>query len=198
MFNDPNEVLRQAIAGQASAGQEIVSFVTFDLTAEQPPSPKDPNAAPPPKGAKPQPAKTLIGGGTSNIGFLQGTDDAKDILAANSGNSHAFKMTVRYWIETVAATLTIKPKSSDPSDPQEFRMVSPRSSCLLLKLPRSMRPSRRKSPGRRSSTRRTSRSISVKGVGRISVWRLWVTRPGPRSYDGAKVSRWERAWVYDM
>jgi hypothetical protein len=125
MFHDPNEVLRQAIAGQASAGQEIVSFVTFDLTAEQPPSPKDPNAAPPPKGAKPQPAKTLIGGGTSNIGFLQGTDDAKDILAANSGNSHAFKMTVRYWIETVAATLTIKPKSSDPSDPQEFRMISP-------------------------------------------------------------------------
>jgi hypothetical protein len=114
MFNNPNDVLRQAIADQ-----EIVSFATFDLTAE--------TLLPPPKGAKAQPAqpaKTLIGGGTSNIGFLQGTDDATNFALGNSGNSHAIKMTVRYWIETVAATLTIKPKSSDPSDPQEFRMVS--------------------------------------------------------------------------
>jgi hypothetical protein len=105
MFNNPNVVLSQAIADQ-----KIESFVTFELTTEAR------------KDAKPP--ETFVGGGTSNIGFLQGTDDKPKILAANSGNSHAIRMTVRYWIETVAATLTIKPKSSDASDPQEFRMVS--------------------------------------------------------------------------
>jgi hypothetical protein len=107
MFKDPNEVLRQAIADQ-----KIESFVTFELTTDAR------------KDAKPP--VTFVGGGTSNIGFLQGAENPPKVTMAlgNTGNSHAIKMTVRYWIETVAATLTIKPKSSDPSDPQEFRMVS--------------------------------------------------------------------------
>jgi hypothetical protein len=126
VFTDPNEILRQALTGQ-----EIVSFATFDLSTEatRNPDPKAPAAA----------GETIIGGGTSNIGFLQGVDkfekDKLDkdklekvpsisIALGNAGNAHAVKMSVRYWIETVAATLTIKPKSSDPSDPQEFRMIS--------------------------------------------------------------------------
>jgi hypothetical protein len=112
VFTDPNDILRQALEGQ-----EIESFAVFDLTAEAP-------HPPPTEGAKAQPAKTLIGGGTSNIGFLQGTDDATNIARGGSGNSHAIKMTVEYWIERVAATITIKPKSSDSSDPQEFHMIS--------------------------------------------------------------------------
>jgi hypothetical protein len=120
VFTDPNEILRSALKGQ-----EIVSFATFDLSTEatRNPDPKAPAAA----------GETIIGGGTSNIGFLQGVDKFKDksekvpsisIALGNAGNAHAVKMTVRYWIETVTATLTIKPKSSDPSDPQEFRMIS--------------------------------------------------------------------------
>jgi hypothetical protein len=104
VFTDPNDVLRQALIGH-----EIDSFATFDLTTGAPP-PRDPKAK-----------RDFIGGGTSNIGFLQGTDDESKFADGNLGNAHAIKMTVRYWIETVAATLTVKPK---PSDPQEFRMIS--------------------------------------------------------------------------
>lgn len=68
-----------------------------------------------------QAADQFVGGGTANIGFLQGTDDQTKFKEGNAGNAHAIKMTVRYWIETVTDTLTIKPKSSEA---QEFRMVS--------------------------------------------------------------------------
>jgi hypothetical protein len=104
VFTDPNDILRQALTGQ-----EIESVATFDLFTQAPP-PKDPNAKP-----------DFIGGGTSNIGFLQGTDDQSKFADGNLGNAHAIKMTVRYWIERVAATVTIKPKSTDP---QEFHMIS--------------------------------------------------------------------------
>lgn len=63
----------------------------------------------------------MRGGGTANIGFLQGTDNLEELSTGNSGNAHAAKMTVRYWIETVAATLNIKAKSTEP---QVFRMSS--------------------------------------------------------------------------
>lgn len=97
IFQDPNQVLRNALVGQ-----KIESFATFELTT--------------------QASKPLIGGGTANIAFLQGTEAAQELKKGTFGNAHATKMTVRYWIETVASTLTIKAKSSEP---QEFRMVSP-------------------------------------------------------------------------
>ena len=82
IFKDPNQVLRDAISGQ-----EIESSVTFELTT--------------------QPTDQFLGGETANIGFLEGTPDQ---MRQGQGNAHAVKMTVRYWIETVGKTLTIKAK----------------------------------------------------------------------------------------
>lgn len=106
VIKDPNQILRQALAGQ-----EIEPFVTFELTTQAARSTP----------AAPRSADPFVGGGTSNIGFLQGTDDASKMLDGDAGNAHAIKMTVRYWIEIVAATLDVKPEASAP---QEFRMVS--------------------------------------------------------------------------
>ncbi|KAK4547543.1 hypothetical protein LTR36_000500 [Oleoguttula mirabilis] len=82
VFQDPNQILRDAILGQ-----EIDSFAMFDLAT---------------KGG-------LLGGQTANIGFLEGTPDQ---LKAGFGNAHAIKMTVRYWIETVGKTLTVQAKQT--------------------------------------------------------------------------------------
>jgi hypothetical protein len=139
VFTDPNEILRQALT---VTDQVIEAFATFELTTE---ATRDPDPIPK---ATPADGETIIGGGTSNIGFLQGADkfDEKQlktiklnkdkvnkdkleppnltIAKGNAGNAHAVKMTVRYWIMRVAANITIKPKSSDSSDPQEFHMIS--------------------------------------------------------------------------
>jgi hypothetical protein len=116
---DPNQVLTRAIAQQAIDGQNIESFVTFTLTSA------------PDK-------KNYFGGGTSNIGFLQGNDDtlkaaqatvaalttenqrAQDAVA-HVGNAHAVQMKVTYWIETVSFTVKLQPNQTGR---QSFRMKS--------------------------------------------------------------------------
>jgi hypothetical protein len=62
IFEDPNKVLVKAIADQ-----NIVSFVRLDLTTSSKvnPQPKNPITA----------NDGIVGGGTANIGFLQGSDD---------------------------------------------------------------------------------------------------------------------------
>ena len=97
-------MLRNAIADQ-----EIESFVTFELTTEA--------AA---QVVAPKKDDPFVGGGTANIGFLQGTDD-RGQFDNTPGNAHAIKMTVRYWIETVVGSVNVKPNVPDV---QEFPMVS--------------------------------------------------------------------------
>lgn len=93
VFTDPNQVLRNAIADQ-----NIESFAKFEITTKSAPGSK------------------IVGGGTSNIGFLQGTDQVE--LAGSGrdenavGNAHAATMKVTYWIETLSRTISIEPKAS--------------------------------------------------------------------------------------
>ena len=88
MLKDPNQVLRNAIADQ-----NIESFAKFKLTTKSAPGSK------------------IVGGGTANIGFLQGTDDLGQ-AGRGSGNAHAATMKVIYWIETLSRTISIEPKAS--------------------------------------------------------------------------------------
>lgn len=88
MLKDPNQVLRNAIADQ-----NIESFAKLELTTKSAPGSK------------------IVGGGTANIGFLQGTDDLEQ-AGRGSGNAHAATMKVIYWIETLSRTISIEPKAS--------------------------------------------------------------------------------------
>lgn len=81
MFEDPNEVLSNAIEDQ-----DIESFCTFTLNTAV--------------------SDTIKGGGIANIGFLEGLPANRD---TGHGNAQPVSMTVTYWIETVKAKLTIKP-----------------------------------------------------------------------------------------
>lgn len=128
IFKDPNEILRKALEGQ-----QIESFVTFELTTQANNeftrmanatlvfNEKGKRVKPDKAPTSPLPDDKFVGGGTANIGFLQGTDDPLESVGGDSGNAHAAKMTVKYWIETIASTLTVKPKSSEM---QTFRMIS--------------------------------------------------------------------------
>lgn len=93
VFTDPNQVLRNAIADQ-----NIESFAKFEITTKSAPGSK------------------IVGGGTSNIGFLQGTDEVKQAGSGQNetavGNAHAATMKVTYWIETLSRTISIEPKAS--------------------------------------------------------------------------------------
>jgi hypothetical protein len=105
MLTDPNTVLREAIAGQ-----KILDFVVFTVsTASKAPE---------------------LGGGTANIGFLQGSSTAAE-------NANAIQMTATFWIETVqydivvppfefgSAPLKISPSSSNPRVPVPVFKVNP-------------------------------------------------------------------------
>jgi hypothetical protein len=110
VFTDPNQVLRNAIADQ-----NIESFAKFEI------------ATTPASGSK------IVGGGTSNIGFLQGTDDIESAgsrrLGTAVGNAHAAKMKVTYWIETLSRTISIEPKASQdqvfPTKPSAAGVLGP-------------------------------------------------------------------------
>ena len=82
----------------AIADQNIESFAKVELTTKSAPGSK------------------IVGGGTSNIGFLQGTDDVeqagKGFGKSAVGNAHAATMKVTYWIETLSRTISIEPKTS--------------------------------------------------------------------------------------
>jgi hypothetical protein len=77
MVNDPNSVLKAAIAGQTITHTTVLIIDTKTATA--PSAPTTPNA----------------GGGTDNIAFLQG--------GAGGPNADAGRMTAIFWIERVAA-----------------------------------------------------------------------------------------------
>ena len=84
----------------AIADQNIESFTKLELNT------------------KPVTGRGIVAGGTSNIGFLQGTDDSTTggKFTANGdpiGNAHAASMRVIYWIETLSRTLSIEPKASN-------------------------------------------------------------------------------------
>jgi len=84
----------------AIADQNIESFAKFEISTKSSPDNK------------------IVGGGTSNIGFLQGTDKI-ELAGSGSGrtknavgNAHAATMKVTYWIETLSRTISIEPKAS--------------------------------------------------------------------------------------
>jgi hypothetical protein len=110
VFTDPNQILRNAIADQ-----NIESFAKFEITT------------------KPTSGSKIVGGGTSNIGFLQGTDEVKDagsgLFEKAVGNAHAATMKVTYWIETLSRTISIEPKASQdqvfPTKPSAAGVLGP-------------------------------------------------------------------------
>jgi hypothetical protein len=94
-------------------GQQLESFVPLKLTTKSD-------------------RVKYFGGGTSNIGFLQGTDAEMDIAVAktkpgppptntppadpnalgNVGNAFPIEMTVTYWIETISQEVTVQPSAT--------------------------------------------------------------------------------------
>ncbi len=119
MLDDPNVVLRNAIAGQT-----ILSTTEISITT----NPGKPILLPKPPAPPPQPT---FGGGTDNIAFLDG-----DAAAANP-NAQAFQMEAIFWIETVQhvlhvpvfqpgqAALKLSSVSSMTGQPGQTFMVTP-------------------------------------------------------------------------
>ena len=89
MLDDPNVVLRNAIAGQTILNTTQISITT---------NPGRPILLPKPPAPPQQPT---FGGGTDNIAFLNG--DA----AAAKPNAQAFQMEAIFWIETVQHVLHV-------------------------------------------------------------------------------------------
>jgi hypothetical protein len=75
----------------AIADQNIESFTKLELNT------------------KPVAGRGIVAGGTSNIGFLQGSNNSDGVP---TGNAHAASMKVTYWIETLSRILSIEPKAS--------------------------------------------------------------------------------------
>jgi hypothetical protein len=84
ILNNPNLVLSNAIAGQ-----DITSFFVFTVST----------AAPSPE----------LGGGTANIGFLEGDTVAASGQTQTGPNADAAQMIATFWIETVQHTITVPP-----------------------------------------------------------------------------------------
>jgi hypothetical protein len=78
ILDDPNTVLRNHLAGQT-----ITSFTRIDVST--------------------QPATPPFGGGTDNIAFLLGDNNAPP----HNPNANAFKMTATFWIETVEEKIIV-------------------------------------------------------------------------------------------
>lgn len=95
----------------AIADQNIESFARFDLTTTSAPGSK------------------IVGGGTANIGFLQGTNDLTQAGQRKTGNAHAVTMKVTYWIETLSRTISVEPKASKdqvfPTKPSAAGVLGP-------------------------------------------------------------------------
>ena len=136
---DPNQILRNALPDK-NDDQEIESFITFKVATPNStpftPNPATLSATPverrDPTAHIDGTATNIIGGGTSNIGFLQGTnnpgEDKQDgkgsFRSGSEGNAHAVKMTCQYWIETVKKTITIPVNEPGRTKPQRLRQVS--------------------------------------------------------------------------
>ena len=84
ILNDPNIVLSNAIAGQ-----DIASFFVFTVSTTA--------------------TGSELGGGTANIGFLQGATVAAEGQTQTGPNANAASMEATFWIETVQYTITVPP-----------------------------------------------------------------------------------------
>lgn len=84
ILNDPNTVLSNAIVGQ-----DITSFFVFTVSTT--------------------PTSPELGGGTANIGFLQGDTVAAPGQTQTGPNAVAAQMQATFWVETVQYTITVPP-----------------------------------------------------------------------------------------
>jgi hypothetical protein len=84
ILDDPNTVLREAIAGL-----DIVRTIPITITTD--------------------PTSPLFGGGTHNIAFLWGDEAAVTSANPAGQNAQAALMTAHFWIETVQRTITVHP-----------------------------------------------------------------------------------------
>jgi hypothetical protein len=115
MLTDPHSVLRDA-----NVGLDITNTLTYQVLSE--------------------PGSPLVGGGTANISFLEGTGPTTqaggNILAPNA-NAFAQRMKATFWIETVNYTLTVNPPDSAFTDGSIFptTLVTPTCSNPNAVLP---------------------------------------------------------------
>ncbi|KAK2024229.1 hypothetical protein LX32DRAFT_643825 [Colletotrichum zoysiae] len=96
MITNPNVVLTNA-----NKGKEIIQHTTYTISTSPP--------------------QSKLGGGTSNIGFLQGDGSQGDGTPATDNtpraNANAVKVTATYWISTVRAKLQLKPFTPSMEEP---------------------------------------------------------------------------------
>ncbi|KAK1573943.1 uncharacterized protein LY79DRAFT_567447 [Colletotrichum navitas] len=102
MITNPNVVLTNA-----NKGKEIIKHTTYTISTSPP--------------------ESKLGGGTSNIGFLQGNGSQGDGTPATDNtpraNANAVKVTATYWISTVRTKLQLK--RFTPSMEEPTRTFSP-------------------------------------------------------------------------
>jgi hypothetical protein len=105
ILDDPNTVLREAIAGQTITQTTVIAIST-------------------------SPAAPLFGGGTDNIAFLWGNAGAVTSPTPSQQNAQAAQLTAIFWIEQVRHTLTVPPwipgaaplrlRPDEPSGPEHL------------------------------------------------------------------------------
>lgn len=100
LLADPNAFLRNSITDAAATGQQVVEFITFDITSLQTPT---------------------LGGGTANIAFLGGTSTSP-LQGGSDENAHAVQVTATFWVETVRADLSI---AGGKAKEQRFQPAGP-------------------------------------------------------------------------
>jgi hypothetical protein len=96
MLDDPNSVLRDAIANQ-----HIDSTTTITISTS--------------------PAQPLFGGGSDNIAFLLGFPGAITNPSNAGQNAQTVIMNATFWIETVEHTIVIPPFPEPPEEPIELQ-----------------------------------------------------------------------------
>ncbi|KAF4993951.1 hypothetical protein FDECE_13264 [Fusarium decemcellulare] len=105
ILDNPNLVLRNA-----NQGKEIIENTTFTVST-------DPKAA------------AGLGGGTSNIGFLIGSDLPNGKSSGNQpANANAVRVTATYWISTVRTQIRLDPSLSVCDNEKAPKTVSPEAS----------------------------------------------------------------------
>ncbi|WQF83336.1 Putative heme-binding protein, predicted [Colletotrichum destructivum] len=96
MITNPNVVLTNA-----NKGKEIIEHTTYTISTSPP--------------------ESKLGGGTSNIGFLNGDGSQGDGTPATDNtpraNANAVKVTATYWISTVRTKLQLKPFTPTMEEP---------------------------------------------------------------------------------
>lgn len=96
MLDDPNSVLRNAIASQHIDSTTTITISTF-------------------------PAPALFGGGTDNIAFLLGFPGATSNPNSAGQNAQTLVMNATFWIETVEHTILLPILTKAPAKPLELK-----------------------------------------------------------------------------